>query len=265
MLRKVGINITELCNLKCGFCPRSTWYPNRNLNMSLDTAEVIAKQLSQIDGFIDLGEFKITGRGEPTLHPEFDKIIEIFWSYGLKNMILYSNGARLDRYKESLAKLDWLRWDVYSDDEEDFLEAVSKIKTYKSKNKWVYMKPDNKDEGGIIRHKWVNGKISFNMNQPFVDNRGGTIGTNQYENLYEFKDEMFKTGDRCGHVHRAVYIDWNGNYNLCWINWDPKSLGNIHDENIISYYKNNKFLNAYKNGIRNRAPLSPCDVCTVLK
>ena len=40
----IELNTTELCNRKCVFCPRhdSSVYPNRNLNMSVDTAEKIA-------------------------------------------------------------------------------------------------------------------------------------------------------------------------------------------------------------------------------
>ena len=47
----IDINITELCNRKCIFCPRANpdIYPNLNLNMSIKLAEKIGKELSDIN------------------------------------------------------------------------------------------------------------------------------------------------------------------------------------------------------------------------
>ena len=43
----IDINITELCNRKCIFCPRvdPDKYPNQNINMSIDLAKNIGSQL----------------------------------------------------------------------------------------------------------------------------------------------------------------------------------------------------------------------------
>ena len=65
-LSTVEINPTELCNRTCSFCPRSdpNVYPNRNLNMTIDTAENISNQLLDANF---TGDIHITGFGEPTL------------------------------------------------------------------------------------------------------------------------------------------------------------------------------------------------------
>jgi len=42
----IELNLTELCNMTCTFCPRSADYPNLNLHMSLDTIDTIATQLN---------------------------------------------------------------------------------------------------------------------------------------------------------------------------------------------------------------------------
>ena len=47
----IDINVTELCNRKCVFCPRINpeIYPNLNLNMSIKLAAKIGKELSEIN------------------------------------------------------------------------------------------------------------------------------------------------------------------------------------------------------------------------
>ena len=69
----IEINITELCNRECSFCPRAHGYPNLNLNMSVETAVRIQNQAM---GFVDT--IHIVGRGEPLLHPNFLNIVSIF-------------------------------------------------------------------------------------------------------------------------------------------------------------------------------------------
>jgi len=94
MIESIELNLTELCNLKCGFCPRGSEhnpYPNKNLNMSLDTVELIVQQVIEFNKNLI---FTISGRGEPTLHPEFDKIIDIIKNNGFI-IQLFTNGTDL--------------------------------------------------------------------------------------------------------------------------------------------------------------------------
>ena len=56
----VELNVNELCNRTCIFCPRHDpkVYPNQNLHMSLDLADEIANQLSDVnfDGIVNISE-----------------------------------------------------------------------------------------------------------------------------------------------------------------------------------------------------------------
>ena len=47
----VEMNLTELCNRKCVFCPRHDpeVYPNRNLNTTVEDASIIAKRLADFN------------------------------------------------------------------------------------------------------------------------------------------------------------------------------------------------------------------------
>ena len=83
----IELNINEICNRVCPFCPRANpeKYPNQNIHMSVDLANNIAGQLADIDF---TGIVNISGTGEPLLTKhvvdivkEFGDIIETFISY----------------------------------------------------------------------------------------------------------------------------------------------------------------------------------------
>ena len=71
----VELNFNELCNRKCIFCPRSDSYPNKNLHMDLEIAELIADQLQSL-GF--KGTVNISGTGEPLLTKNLLELIKKF-------------------------------------------------------------------------------------------------------------------------------------------------------------------------------------------
>ena len=62
----VELNVNELCNRTCIFCPRhdTKLYPNRNLHMEIDLAKELAIQLEEINFS---GIVNISGTGEATL------------------------------------------------------------------------------------------------------------------------------------------------------------------------------------------------------
>ena len=75
----VELNTTELCNRKCPFCPRfaADVYPNRNLNMSVETAEKIATNLAEANY---TGRISFSGYSEGLLNKKFPDIIFAFRS-----------------------------------------------------------------------------------------------------------------------------------------------------------------------------------------
>ena len=71
----IEINPTELCNRTCSFCPRSSTYPNQNLNLSIEDALIIKQRLNEINFN---GRLHFTGQGEPTLNKNLLHIAKIF-------------------------------------------------------------------------------------------------------------------------------------------------------------------------------------------
>jgi len=68
-LKKIYIEITNVCNLACDFCPQTS----RKVEfMSFDT---FAKILEQIKAHIDSIYFHV--KGEPLLHPEISRFLDL--------------------------------------------------------------------------------------------------------------------------------------------------------------------------------------------
>lgn len=98
MFKKIYIEITNICNLKCKFCPDTS----RNKEfMEASNFENVIKKIAPYTNLICLHV-----KGEPLLHPELEKILKIAEIYNLKVNIT-TNGTlikeKLNIMKESKA------------------------------------------------------------------------------------------------------------------------------------------------------------------
>lgn len=234
-IKLIEINPTELCNLKCSFCPRSTFYPNQNLHMSLETAREIRKQLDEIQF---TGEVSITGRGEPTLHQDFEELSNIFLKDRTWKLKINTNGKKLNEYIDTIWQYDRITYNLYDHTEDEVKEIKNFYEKYKGKVT-VYYKP--------INMKW-----SDPSNYTFT-NRAGSFLTN---NLPSYS--------KCDTIFLKVFIDWNGTYRLCCHDWKEKiSMGNIFDQSIKEYVENSPMLQEYRlKLVKGNRSKSPCNACS---
>ena len=98
--KKIYIEITNICNLNCSFCPDT----NREKTfMSTINFEKVLKQISKHTNLIALHV-----KGEPLMHPELEEILLLCEKYNLKVNIT-TNGTLLYENKEVLSKSKALR------------------------------------------------------------------------------------------------------------------------------------------------------------
>ena len=91
----IELNITELCNRKCVFCPRvdPEVYPNQNLNMDQSVVEAVVSNVSKLGIF---PRFSFSGFGEPVLHKRLAELIRIIRTVLPDHTIeINTNGDRL--------------------------------------------------------------------------------------------------------------------------------------------------------------------------
>jgi MoaA/NifB/PqqE/SkfB family radical SAM enzyme len=108
----VEIDLSNRCNLGCSRCPfaythtRGYW---SNKDGSIDTGDLIETDLAEIilDDLRTNGVRSVvfTGGGEPTLHPDFDRIID----YNRIPAGIYTNGTNITPERAAIMKqsLEW--------------------------------------------------------------------------------------------------------------------------------------------------------------
>ena len=93
--RKVYLEISNICNLSCRFCPGT-----KRAKKAL-TEEELAVLLPKIRTYTDYLYFHLMG--EPLLHPKLERFLEMAGAYGFK-VILTTNGTLLKKQQEMLLR-----------------------------------------------------------------------------------------------------------------------------------------------------------------
>ena len=243
-LLTVEINTTELCNRTCVFCPRhdKNVYPNRNLNMSLETAQAIADNLS-LDNY--KGKISYSGFSENLLNKKFADIIKI-----LKDKLpettaeCNTNGDRLTpEYAKQLfdSGLDLLYINLY--DGIDQIEKFDEIMKDIDKSKYKY------------RAHYSQADYGLNIN-----NRGGSItwlGLDE-ESVNELK------GQPCHYPFYKMFIDWDGEVIFCANDWQKeRKVGNLAKQRLKDVWLGEDLNIIRKRLIKGDRTESPCNKCTV--
>ena len=254
MFSFIELNINEICNRRCVFCPRvdPKVYPNQNIHMDMKIAENIADQL------VDLkytGIVNISGTGEPLLTKYVADIVKLFGDRGI-HVEIVTNGDMLvrkvtgkklitDLYSSGLSQLVV---SIYDGPEQ--VEAFHTLFASCGIEKSFYS----------LRDRWYDESEDYGL---LYTNRAGNIG---FEHLSEVaKAKLMVSGkSACYYTHYAMMIDYNGDMLLCCQDMYNRSIkfGNVKDKSLIDTWKEGKlmeFRNKLKNGERSLSPCSNCN------
>ena len=91
--QKIYLEISNICNLKCSFCPGTKRSPH------VMTAEEFSDMLPKLRPWSDYLYFHLMG--EPLCHPHLEQFLHLAGEYGFK-VILTTNGTLLHRHQEML-------------------------------------------------------------------------------------------------------------------------------------------------------------------
>lgn len=95
------IEVNEHCNLTCPVCFADS-APHKPRHLSLQSVEAMMDALVESEGEPDL--LQISG-GEPTLHPEILEILKLAKSKPIRHVMLNTNGIRLAKEPDFVARL----------------------------------------------------------------------------------------------------------------------------------------------------------------
>lgn len=243
----VEINITDLCNRMCSFCPRVNpeIYPNKNVFIHQLTLNKITEELNRLSY---KGKVSFSGFGEPLLNKNFVTIVRQF-RRELNSEVIIETNTNGDKLTKSLlseifdAGLSSLYWNLYDGPEQ--LETVNSI----IKESGV---PNNKIR---IRPHWSDAAF-FNEVGLFLNNRSGALETDSMTELPLKKP--------CNYPFYKMLIDWNGDVLICSNDWMRKKIianvMNIPLDQIWADSNWNIYRKSLINGNRSIEPCKTCDI-----
>lgn len=241
-LSSVDITTIDLCNRTCVFCPRHNpeVYPNRNLRMTSEGAEIIAKKLQDIDYS---GTIAISGFGENLLNPDIIEILTIFKKYNPTAFVeCNTNGDPLTSKKaqEILSSgIDCLNINLYDGPEQ--IEYFDNLLLGISESKIKYRAHWNEEDHGII-----------------YNNRSGLI------QWMDYKKKKDVSTSPCYYPFYKMMVDWNGDILFCANDWGRvRIVGNLLQQSVAEVWMSkemSKVRNYLKIGDRS---LKPCNTCSV--
>ena len=200
-LNTVIVNISELCNRKCSFCPRGYGYTCPSHLPKLMDISVVDKLVEQLGSRFQ-GTFSLSGFGEPTLHPGLQEIIYKLKECDNAKVLLTTNGD----YPESFVDLDV-----------DKIEVSLYDEAAETKLKYLYTRSPMKL------------KTQYKNNNTFWNNRAGNID----------KPGAHIPSSCCNISFMKITIDINGDILQCCSDWSRKHiLGNIFENNIYDIWIN---------------------------
>ncbi|MEM9400231.1 MAG: radical SAM/SPASM domain-containing protein [Verrucomicrobiota bacterium] len=237
----IDLNITELCNRKCVFCPRSKSdvYPNQKLFLKPDLASKMAQELKEIhfDGAV-----VFCGFSEPLLHPDFTEIIQRF-GHSIRTELV-TNGDKLTT--ELIAGLydaglDYIAVSMY--DGEQQTEKFEKM----------FRSAGINQDHFILRDRWHHADEEYGLK---LTNRAGTLNLQGQLPV--------DTTKPCYYTHYSMTVDWNGDVLLCVQDWNKKvKLGNLYGQSIMEVWKGHLIENFRKRLAQGPRNFSPCKSCNV--
>jgi len=142
MFRRAFIEITNECNLSCGFCAVSS---RPTACMALHTFEAVAAQVKPFARVISLHVL-----GEPFMHPQFPEILNICSHMGL-SVNLVTNGTLLDKFGREVFEEKCLVQISFSLHSLAALPSGIRIEKLKRLTEFAAVKPDRLIVGFRLR------------------------------------------------------------------------------------------------------------------
>ena len=262
--KKFYIEITNVCNLSCNFCPPTGRVPEF---MSIET---FSKILDQIKPHTDYIYFHV--KGEPLLHPKLNYFLDLSYKKGFKVNIT-TNGTLIKNVRDKIIlspSLRQINFSLHSFDgnngasnKNEYInniisfvkESIDKSDTLFSLRLWNLDKSNttnlktkkNSDLLSIIENAF---NLSYKIEEKIVPGKGIKICNKVYLNQdYEFQwPDLKVTEDNspgfCYGLRNQVAILVDGTVVPCCLDGEGIiNLGNIHETNFSEIVENKRATN----------------------
>lgn len=267
--QKIYLEISNLCNLKCAFCPGTKRSPH------IMTEDEFSSLLPKLRAYTDFLYFHLMG--EPLLHPQLAKFLKLAGDAGLK-VILTTNGTLLKKQSDILLNAPGLHkvnislhafeandlsvpFETYLEDCFAFGRAAE------GKKLIVYRLWNN---GGLdTRNEQILSAMRHHFPSPWMTERRGTrIGERiylEYGDKFDWPDLKAEDGGEacfCYGLRDQIGVLCDGTVVPCCLDHDGDiPLGNLHETDLQSILNTPRAQAIYHGFSNKKAAESLCRRC----
>ncbi|MBR2455079.1 MAG: SPASM domain-containing protein [Clostridia bacterium] len=270
---KVYVEISNICNLSCSFCPGTTRKPKR---MNTQEFEIV---LNKIKPYTDYIYFHLLG--EPLCHPDLEKFLQIADKMNFK-VIITTNGTLLNKNKDILMNSKSHYKTVISlhsfeaNDNKfsfnDYLENCFKYAKLAENKKIVVLRLWNNGGKDSLNDEILS-KLENYFPKPWVEERNGTRIREkiyiQYGDKFDWpslENDNVEEKIFCYGLRDQIGILADGTVVPCCLDNNGEiNLGNIFEKNLEEIINSPKAQNIY-NGFSNRTACEElCKRCSFVR
>lgn len=278
--KKIYIEITNICNLQCDFCPETK---RKKEELTLDNFSIILEKIKLFTNHIYLHV-----KGEPLFHSQLKQLLELASNMGF-NINITTNGTLISEYTEFFSKniaprqinfslhsfdIDNISQNSYLRNIFLFLDKTLPLKkTYISLRLWNFSKNDKNlkrlEKNNYILSEIENYlKLDYKISPLLTPGMGLKIGENLYINSdFEFvwpslDTDYFEEKGFCYALRNQIAILVDGTVVPCCLDSDGIiKLGNIFKQSFSEILESERTLEIYNNFSNNTAIEELCKKC----
>ena len=267
--RKVYLEISNLCNLNCAFCPKTRRQPHRMTEAEFTRLAV------KLRPYTDFLYFHLMG--EPLCHPHVERFLEIAGELGFK-VILTTNGTLLSRMQQillsapALHKVNVSLHAFEANDLDipfaDYLEGCFRFGREAAGRKIVVYRLWNQG-GADTRNRQILDAMETHFPKPWLDGRKGTaIGDKvflEYGEKFDWPDLGADEGNgrvRCYGLRDQIGVLCDGTVVPCCLDHEGDiGLGNLHRQALEEILESPRAKAIYEGFLQGNAPEELCRKC----
>lgn len=259
----VKVELTEGCSLACTFCGINSIREKAGGPYSFMTVKTAKRIAQQVAGAGWNPRFELAMHGEPSMNPARNEIVAALHEHNPRCQIMMtSNGSGF--MKDPTAEIDALfaaGLNILALDDYRNVKFVPKIRERYKGEVPFFDYPESDAHSPYRRYPRSTKMIIImrDISEPQdgvhnrLDNMGGCAAPRVATQM----------GKRCAKPFRDIAFRWNGKVGLCCDDWRGQyHVGDIHKEDIVALWNNERFTAARKKLYHGERDFGPCLGCS---
>lgn len=268
----VQVGLTNVCNLKCEECYHPKYKDQTSYQQNFMSMAIFKKIVDEVSGFPPESVFRLLGKGESLLHPDFIEMMKYAKGRLSQSVACISNGICLDEsYSTKILdtgidvidfSLDAFTKEAYGrvrSDPEKFQGLIENI------NRFIEMR----NSGGYTTKVFVSFMLqpeNYKELEAFKDYWEPRVDKILYRKYHTYSGKIpkkptpYRDRTPCPALWNRININEKGLITVCYVDWDDNYILadlNRPDVSILSIWRGDEFQKAREDHLKSNY----CGLC----